>query len=285
MMKRRMMLLLALTFVVSVYAQKENETTKNWKYTANVGLNLSQTSFNNWALGGEGSVGGIGIVNLGANYAKGKYSWNNSFAGQYGLQKIDGQETKKSIDVFELTSLFGYQIKKHWSLAVQLGLKSQFAKGYEYPKAGGKNKISNFLAPGYINTSLGFNYVPNDWFSVFLSPITGKHTLVLDEALSDAGSFGVDKGDKYKCELGALVEAKMKKDIMKNINLITSLRLFSAYDSFGNVDVVWDLALAMKVNKYISATISTNLLYDDDISSKIQFKEVIGVGLAYTISK
>ncbi len=37
----------------------------------------------------------------------------------------------------------------------------------------------------------------------------------------------------------------------------------------------------MKVNKYISATISTSLLYDDDIVSKVQFKEVLGVGFAY----
>ncbi|MBK6527486.1 MAG: hypothetical protein IPG07_19180 [Crocinitomicaceae bacterium] len=46
----------------------------------------------------------------------------------------------------------------------------------------------------------------------------------------------------------------------------------------------------MKVNKFISATISTHLLYDDDVSitdskgkvgPRTQFKEVIGVGFAY----
>lgn len=278
------MILVALIVSMSVYAQ-ENEKKENWKYTANVGLNISQTSFSNWALGGEGSIGGIGIINLGAKYSKDKYSWDNTFAGQYGLQKIDGQETRKSIDVFEFNSIFGYKIHEHWSLATQVGLKSQFAKGYKYPKTGDKYKISNLLAPGYINTSLGVNYVPNDWFHLFLSPITGKHTLVLDEDLSKIGMFGLDAGDKYKCEFGASVDAGLKKDIMKNVNLITSLRLFSAYDSFGYVDIAWDVALAMKVNKYISATISTNLLYDDDVAKRTQFKEVVGVGLAYTIAE
>ena len=48
--------------------------------------------------------------------------------------------------------------------------------------------------------------------------------------------------------------------------------------------------IAMKVNKYISATVSTQLLYDHDIQildsdgntgPRTQFKEVIGVGISY----
>ncbi len=110
--------------------------------------------------------------------------------------------------------------------------------------------ISDLFAPGYITTALGFDYKPTAWFSALLSPLTGKHTLVLNDELSNAGAFGVDAGDKYRFELGAMVNANMKKDIMKNINLTSSLILFTPYsDSFGNVDVTWDLALAMKVNK------------------------------------
>ena len=47
----------------------------------------------------------------------------------------------------------------------------------------------------------------------------------------------------------------------------------------------------MKVNKYLSASINTTLKYDDDVKithedgtiggPKVQFKEMIGVGLAY----
>ncbi len=104
----------------------------------------------------------------------------------------------------------------------------------------------------------------------------------MDDDLSNLGAFGVDPGDKYRFELGAMVNAKMQKDIMKNINLMSQLSLFTPYsDGFGNIDVAWDVVLGMKVNKYISANISASLLYDDDISNKVQFKEVIGVGFAY----
>jgi len=46
----------------------------------------------------------------------------------------------------------------------------------------------------------------------------------------------------------------------------------------------------MKINKFLTANITTNLLYDDDIMIKdadgnigprVQFKEILGVGLTF----
>ncbi len=78
---------------------------------------------------------------------------------------------------------------------------------------------------------------------------------------------------------------------MENITLTTKLSLFSNYaNNPQNIDVNWETLLELKVNKFISATISTHLLYDDDVSitdskgkvgPRTQFKEVIGVGFAY----
>jgi len=63
-----------------------------------------------------------------------------------------------------------------------------------------------------------------------------------------------------------------------------------------NIDVNWELLISMKVNKYISATITTQLIYDDDINiavdnnnddiidefgPRVQFREVLGIGLSY----
>ncbi len=282
-MKKGILTVAAILLVVVAFGQEKKDAKQKdgWKHTANIAINFSQTSFSNWALGGDGSIGGVAVLNLGANYVNGKHTWDNSFVGQFGLQKIEDEQTKKSIDMFDINSTYGYKISEKWAASGFLGIKSQFTKGYNYgvsPKA----KISNLFAPGYVTTALGFDYKPNSWFSALLSPITGKSTFVLDKDLSDAGAFGVDAGDKFRFELGAMVNAKMKKDIMKNTNLTSQLTLFTPYsDGFGNIDVTWDLTLAMKVNKYISATISTSLLYDDDIVSKVQFKEIIGIGFAY----
>ena len=46
----------------------------------------------------------------------------------------------------------------------------------------------------------------------------------------------------------------------------TYFDLFSNYmDKPGNMDVVWNTMLIFKINKFLSATFSTKLLYDDDI--------------------
>jgi hypothetical protein len=82
---------------------------------------------------------------------------------------------------------------------------------------------------------------------------------------------------------------------MKNVNLISKIDLFTAYDeNFGNIDVNWEVLLSMKVNKYLTASLSTTLKYDDDIKyidadgikhgPRIQFKEIFGLGISYKIS-
>ena len=86
---------------------------------------------------------------------------------------------------------------------------------------------------------------------------------------------------------------------MENISIQTNLDLFSNYlHNPGNIDVNWEVLLSMKVNKFFSATISTDMIYDDDIKiaedknhngiidigekgPRLQFKEVLAVGIAY----
>jgi len=109
--------------------------------------------------------------------------------------------------------------------------------------------------------------------------------------LSDIGSFGVDKGKKSKSEFGGFLKSTYKADLMENVTLQTKLELFSNYlKNPQNINVNWEVLISMKVNKYISATLATQLLYDDNTMIKIddthsgprvQFKEVFGVGFSY----
>jgi hypothetical protein len=158
---------------------------------------------------------------------------------------------------------------------------------------------------------------------VFFSPITIKGTIVDYQPFADAGQFGVraaikddagnitTPGRNSRFEFGSYLNAKYNKDLTSNITFSTGLTLFEAYfreqkdtatgaykNVFnGNIDVFWDATLLMKVNKYITASIATSLIYDDDIRvfrSKyaddptnpkaygpgIQFREVISIGFA-----
>jgi hypothetical protein len=154
------------------------------------------------------------------------------------------------------------------------------------------------------------DFKPNDKFNLFIAPITGKVTIVNNQILADAGAFGVVKavydpitnllvtpGKVVRTEFGGYLRMMAKFDIMKNINFQTQLDLFSNYlNNPQNLDVNWSTLTAMKVNKYISATITTQLIYDHDINIAVdnnsdgvvdasgprtQFKEVLAVGFSY----
>ncbi|MCK7540535.1 MAG: hypothetical protein MZV63_61405 [Marinilabiliales bacterium] len=67
-----------------------------------------------------------------------------------------------------------------------------------------------------------------------------------------------------------MLNAAYKKDeILKNVNFVTKLDLFSNYlNNPQNIDVSWEMLIVLKVNEFISATVNTHLLYDDDILIK-----------------
>jgi hypothetical protein len=149
--------------------------------------------------------------------------------------------------------------------------------------------ISNAFSPAYITLSIGMNYKPNESFSLFLSPVTGKMTVVMDSSL--ATSYGLTSGKNIRSEFGGYLKASYIKTIMKNVNLTTKIDLFSNYiENPQNIDVHWELLISMKINDYMTATFNTLVLYDDDINVPrkdknpgpgTQVKEVFGVGFSY----
>jgi hypothetical protein len=48
-----------------------------------------------------------------------------------------------------------------------------------------------------------------------------------------------------------------------------------------NFDVNWEVMVNIKANKFLTTSIFTNLIYDQNIIRKTQFKEVFGLGVSY----
>ncbi len=280
---------------------QEADTVKYWKNSGVFSLNMAQSSFTNWAAGGQNSVALNGLLSLGANYKKNKSAWDNALTIGYGKMVQQGSDLGwvKTDDRIDFQSKYGRQGSGKWFYSALMSFKTQMTPGYNYPNT--EDKISDLLAPAYLLFSLGMDYKPTPEFTLFLSPLTSKNTFVNDDLLSAAGAFGVEPGKKFRSELGAYLNAAYKKDeILKNVNFLTKLDLFSNYlNNPQNIDVSWEMLLVLKVNEFISATVNTHLLYDDDILIKVdegsegepimgkrtQFKEVIGVGLTYKFIK
>jgi hypothetical protein len=277
--------------ISSALLGQETKDSTYWKITRQASLNFSQVSFSNWVAGGKNSVSGVGLLDMSANYKKDKIHWDNSLKAGYGLMKEGTNELIKNEDRLDLNTKLGVETNnEHLLFSTFMNFLTQFADGYKYPNT--TDKISGFFAPAYLTVASGFDYQPSDMFSLFFTPVSGKFTFVLDDELSDAGAFGVDMGKKARAEMGATVKSEFKTPVAKNVNLSTTLMLFSNYfNRPQNIDVNWDLAINMKINEFLSANLLTNLIYDHDIliplddegsvGRRVQFKQLFGVGLNF----
>lgn len=292
---------------------KAADTVRYWKTGGLTALNFTQSSFTNWAAGGENALSGTALTNLFANFKKDKWTWDTNLDLAYGLLKSGNAKVRKNEDKIDFNTKVGrYAFYEHWYYTALVNFKSQFDNGYNLPDD--SNVVSHFLAPAFIIGSLGLDYKTKDnSFSCFISPITSKTTIVNDQRLADLGAFGVEpasydtvggayvvvkKGTMVRSEFGGYLKMTFKKDIMKNVNFATKLELFSNYiENPQNVDLNWEVLIGMKVNKVITASISTQMIYDHDIpvpvereisgikvkgtGPRLQFKEVLAIGISY----
>ncbi|CAL1521470.1 DUF3078 domain-containing protein [Chitinophaga sp. MM2321] len=264
---------------------------KLWKKGLNINVNINQGSLTNWAAGGDNFSFSLGSnVYAWAFYKKGKHSWDNVADLAYGYINTTSLGGRKSDDRIDLTSKYGYEIGHNWYASGLVNLRTQFTDGFLYPSDTTPQLSSRFFAPAYVLVSPGFDYKPVPEFSLFLSPVTSRFVLVMDDALSQQGAYGVDTGTHFKYELGAYLSANYIKTIGKNITYKGRLDLFSDYrHNPQNIDVFFTNALELKVNKWISALLSCDMIYDDDVKvfenkktgvkgARLQIKQVIGIG-------
>ncbi len=282
-----------------------------WTKINRLGINISEVAFVNWNAGGDNSVSGLGDVQFERNYKFRYIKWDNFIRLKYGLNAQEGRKLRKSDDAFRLGSTFGYRQDtiSNWYYSVKANFNTQFSNGYKYPDR--TTPISRFMAPGYFFIGGGTSYISeNQKFNLYISPLTQKATFVLDQKLANEGAFGVKKallnasgdvitpGENSFIELGFLITNIWATEIAKNVGLSHNLSLYTDYlSSFGNIDVDWELNLNLMVNKFITTSIGTHMIYDDDIlfdrivdtngividpgEPRLQFKQTLGVGVFY----
>jgi hypothetical protein len=308
---KKITLLLSGILVLSLFSTAQNEADTSWKFKSDVALMFSQSSFTNWAAGGENNITLNGFFNFYAGYIKGKHKWENILGLAYGMNKTGERDFRKSEDKIDFLSNYGIKASDKWYYSANFNFKSQFTEGFKYHddiKPDSSVKISNFLAPAFTSLGVGMEYRPFNYMSIYLSPATARWIIVNDQELADVGAFGVDPAEKdtngvnipgtgqtTKFELGAYFRFLFIKDIMKNVNVSTKLELFSDYlENPQNIDVNWDTMINMKVNEWISASFGLQMLYDDNTpitdkdgktGPRTQIKELLSIGLNYKIFK
>ena len=285
-MKKCLLSLFGFLFICQLGAQQRD--TSYWHGSGVAGVSLSQVSLSNWAAGGDGSIAFDLMFNYGLDYKRDKHLWQNRLELAYGMNKTQTNGTRKTNDKIYLSSTYGYKISKRWYASANMTFNTQFANGYDYSITDG-HYISQFMSPGYLSLGLGFTWHPRDWFTATFLPVTWRGTFVMSDYLSDLGAYGVDRGKHLLNELGGNIKLEAKYEFLPNMTIQSRLDLFSNYlEKAQNVDVRWDNMLSMKINKWFSANLSLNMIYDDDTKitdkngrtgARFQIKEVLGVGL------
>lgn len=270
---------------------------KYWKLTGVLGLNVTQTSFTNWASGGQNNANGVIFANLNLAYQKGDHAWEAHLITELGMMYTMGAldikdeagnvlektQWRKSSDKIDFSTKYGYEFQKTWFVTILASFKTQYARGLDYAKfdkgeARTPTYVSDFMSPSYSDLSVGIDWKPKDFLSFYLSPVAGRITTCTIKSSKDdvipfnanamRSSYGIDTtlGKDYKADFGLTFKAQVNYTY-KNLNVMTTLILFTPYTSkaqpFGNFDVDWDFAISYRFLKVLNVSLMTSLRYYD----------------------
>jgi hypothetical protein len=278
----------------------ENKDTVAWIHNGSINIGLNQGFLHNWSAGGEVvslAVDGIATGNITRLYHR--QVWSNTLDVAYSLfyAYSNGFVPRKVDDRIDFTSKYGVRLDttKNFYLTGLFNFKTQATSGYDYSIPDWqKTSTSNFLSPAYMTLALGLEYREGSHLSLFFSPIAARITLADTKYTTrlPEGAFGVPYGKRSREELGAYFTGRYAHDVAKHVNFRTRLDLYANYlakdrkdslgnvvkrDNPGNIDILWDNIVTVKLGKYFDLAFALTAIYDNDIPYNTEYKDATGV--------
>ncbi len=258
-----------------------------WTSKGAVSLLGNQTAFNDdWVGGGVSNLAVNGKFEYEINYKKAAWTWDNRLNLAYGITKIkDRDRVRKVDDLIEFSAVVGKNTGSgHWSYSGYFNFKSQFAKGYNFGKDGSRTLVSRGFSPAYFQIGPGLLWKKNENFQINIAPATTRLILVDRFFTREKDAFGVDQGKTDNTEFGASIAAGSKISLFKNVTLENLLNLYANYlEKVANVDINYTLNMDSTINKHMKASLSFQVIYDDDTTGNFQVREMIALGINYQL--
>jgi len=296
---------------VIVKEEKVRDTTGLWSFFGTSTIATNQSQFSNWQQGGINSISITTGLNLNLGFTNQTINWQSVLDMNYGLS-LQGNTTNwyKNDDRVSISTKIGLKARKSWFYTIITSCSTQFQAGY--------NSIddqilgipaSNFFAPATFISSIGIDFNPSPKLSAFIGPLSSKNIFVSDQKLANLGVGGIPPAEvdyatgaiiknaaKTMSEMGGYVKVQFNEPrVIKNISMRSTLEFFNNYlRNPTRVDVNIQNDITLTLNEYIATTITLNIKYDDDViiddgsgrkGPRIQFMEVLGVGLSINIGK
>lgn len=290
-----------------------NILSERLSFHGSYGLNINQLALSNWAAGGENSSTGKAFANFTLLDKKKAFEQKLTGAFAFGISRFADKRIEKQDDKIDLTYALSLNSKTQWNISMVATFNTQFANGYKYPND--STVISSFFAPAYLTVSAGYTYKSkNDRFQIFMSPMAGKVTFVMNQDLADAGSFGVKKGyydqdslwipgENVAAAVGVNAIINYNQPIGNNITYTTMLNAFYNYtekrdDNRLRLDLNWENTVNFAISKHLTTVLFVHLKYDHNTTfpvyeeidgvetvvdnvPKLQFKESLGIAFVH----
>lgn len=260
-----------------------SDTLRGWDYGWVAGLNGSQAAYRNWSQGGVNtiSVTASSVFNL--RYRMNKFAYALTTNLKYGKAKIADEGTRKTDDRIAVNNKFSYLFNdERWSAFGNINFSTQFDEGFDYDVAEGEDPIliSEFFAPAYFTQIAGIAYNPTNYFTAEAG-LALKQTIVSNTDLSTR--YGLDPGETFRFEPGYSTALNFEKTVASNVKLVSTFETFTNLQrNVRSTDVVFSNEIVGKINNYLNTTFQFVMIYDDDFSTKAQFKQVLSVGFSYS---
>ena len=259
-----------------------------WLYEGIENIQLSQGYLSNWVKGGESSISILSDLRIKAIYKMDKYTWENYAIHKIGI--MGSQDTKLQIndDLIELNSKFGLNASEKWYYSAITDFKTQFFNGYESGDTEKEHPISAFLSPAYWSFAVGMDFkLKKHDFSLMISPLTSRLTIVTDTSKVDQTRYGLPTGKKVEAlNGGSIVNSfhwKMSEGFLLSSNLSAFYQYFAKNDEKKQIQFEWETILNMKINVWLSARILAHMRYFTNESDKLQFKENLSISFVYIV--
>ncbi len=278
-MKRNIIAFIFL-FSVGLFAQTDSTNASNWKFKGVIGLNLNQTSFTNWAKGGDNAFAFNLAGDFNADYASDGWKFTNYLKVNWGRSRIGVDAPKVTDNEFILEDLLsrgvGWALKPFFSNTI----RTQLVTGYNYDNDE-PVEVASFFDPGYVTQEIGFIYDKPEWFQTRLG-LGLKHSITnkFNNASDDPETTEIEK---YKFDAGIQSVTEMSFSIVENVVFNTKLSLFGRFNDLAWWDVYWDNKFVAKINNFMNVNLDVSLVYNKDESIKTQVKEAFQLGFTYAL--
>ncbi len=277
--------LLAFFGGLSVVQGEESQTNGSgpWDRELIIQINLAQNSFDNWVSGGDNALTWQGLIRGHLNYNQDAWSWKQRTRLVYGQTQVNNDAVKKNGDEIMVEEMGTYRLKSWLTPFMAVKWQTQFTEGYDYSQTPAV-AVSNFMDPGYLTESIGLSYEIKKVFSTRLG-FAAKQTFANQFAALYSDRKDTTQVEQVKNDLGMESVTTVAWQLDDHTLLTSGLTLFSSLDAIDRTDVNWENQLVAQLNSFLNVNFSVDLVYDHDISAKRQLKEILGLGLTYTLIK